>query len=64
MSKTPARWTPRPQRERVKALYLEGKTPSEITAEMGYANTSTVYRWLNKLRDAGEIEPAGEERTA
>jgi DNA-binding PadR family transcriptional regulator len=31
---------------------------------MGYATTSTVYRWLHKLADAGEIEPAGEEKTA
>jgi transposase len=64
MSKTPVRWTPTPQRERVKALYLEGKTPSEIKAAMGYGSTSTVYRWLHKLRDAGEIEPPGEEKTA
>lgn len=60
----PVRWTPAPQREQVKALYLEGKTPAQIATAMGYATTSTVYRWLHKLADAGEIEPAGEEKTA
>lgn len=64
MSKTPVKWTPAPQRDQVKALYLEGKTPTEIAVAMGYATTSTVYRWLHKLRDAGEIEPAGEQKTA
>jgi transposase-like protein len=64
MSKTPVKWTPAPQRDQVKALYQEGKTPTQIAEAMGYATTSTVYRWLHKLRDAGEIEPAGEQKTA
>jgi hypothetical protein len=61
---TPIRnWIPNRGSE-IACLYRDGKTPAQITTAMGYGSTSTVYRWLHKLRDAGEIEPPGEERTA
>ena len=64
MSKTPVKWTPAPQTgQQIAALYRAHKTPAEIAVEMG-CTPRTVYRWLHKLADAGEIEPAGEERTA
>lgn len=56
-------WTPKADGGEIARLYNEGRTPAEIRVEMG-CTPSTVYRWLHKLRDAGEIEPAGEERTA
>jgi transposase len=37
--------------------------PTAIAADLNISE-STVYRWLHRLMDAGEIEPAGEEKTA
>jgi DNA-binding IclR family transcriptional regulator len=67
MSKTQVRWTPARKRPtyvtQIKRLYRGGKTPAEIAARTGITPRS-VYRWLHVLADAGEIEPAGEEKTA
>lgn len=63
MSKTPVRWIATPEREQIKAMYLEGKTPAEIAAAIK-KSVPTVYRWLHRLRDAGEIKPASEEQSA
>jgi transposase-like protein len=64
MSKTPVKWMPAPQTgQQIAELYRAHKAPAEIANEMG-CTPRTVYRWLHKLRDAGEIEPAGEEKTA
>ena len=67
MSKTPVKWTPAPERpafvSELAELYRNEVKPADIAARLGVSRP-TVYRWLHVLADAGEIEPAGEEKTA
>jgi CRP-like cAMP-binding protein len=67
MSKTPVKWTPAPERpafvSELAELYRNKVTPADIAVQLGVSRGS-VYRWLHMLAAAGEIEPAGEEKTA